>query len=104
MDLRRRMEILAESAVSDRDVAPRPHRPGRVGSRPLASVGIAAVRVPGGGTTSLMRVMQTNACSLSCGYCPTFCGGAVPRATITPRRRHVRSWTCTGRAWPRDCS
>jgi predicted DNA-binding helix-hairpin-helix protein len=84
MDLRRRMEILAESAVSDRDVAPRPHRPGRVGSRPLASVGIAAVRVPGGGTTSLMRVMQTNACSLSCGYCPTFCGGAVPRATITP--------------------
>jgi predicted DNA-binding helix-hairpin-helix protein len=84
MDLRRRMEILAESAVADRDVAPRPHRPSRVGSRPLASVGIAAVRVPGGGTTSLMRVMQTNACSLSCGYCPTFCGGAVPRATITP--------------------
>jgi predicted DNA-binding helix-hairpin-helix protein len=31
-----------------------------------------------------MRVMQTNACSLSCGYCPTFCGGNVPRATITP--------------------
>jgi len=28
--------------------------------------------------------MQTNACSLSCGYCPTFCGGNVPRATITP--------------------
>ena len=56
----------------------------RVGSRPLASVGIAAVRVPGGGTTNLMRVMQTNACSLSCGYCPTFCGGNVPRATITP--------------------
>ncbi|HEX5813859.1 MAG TPA: radical SAM protein [Methylomirabilota bacterium] len=84
MDLRRRMEILAESAVADRDVAPHPHRPSRVGSRPLASVGIAAVRVPGGGTTSLMRVMQTNACSLSCGYCPTFCGGAVPRATITP--------------------
>ncbi|HXU90723.1 MAG TPA: radical SAM protein [Methylomirabilota bacterium] len=84
MDLRRRMELLSESALADRDGAPGLHRPVRVGSRPLASVGIAAVRVPGGGTTNLMRVMQTNACSLSCGYCPTFCGGNVPRATITP--------------------
>jgi predicted DNA-binding helix-hairpin-helix protein len=78
------MELLSESALSDRDGQPRLHQPIRVGSRPLASVGIAAVRVPGGGTTNLMRVMQTNACSLSCGYCPTFCGGNVPRATITP--------------------
>ena len=84
MDLRRRMELLSESALADRDGPPRLHRPVRVGSRPLASVGIAAVRVPGGGTTNLMRVMQTNACSLSCGYCPTFCGGNVQRATITP--------------------
>ena len=84
MDLRRRMEILSESARDDRDGVPRPHQPIRVGARPLASVGIAAVRVPGGGTTNLMRVMQTNACSLSCGYCPTFCGGKVPRATISP--------------------
>jgi predicted DNA-binding helix-hairpin-helix protein len=84
MDLRRRMELLSESALADRDGPPRLHQPIRVGSRPLASVGIAAVRIPGGGTTNLMRVMQTNACSLSCGYCPTFCGGNVPRATITP--------------------
>ena len=79
------MELLAESALDDRDgVPPRPHHPVKVGSRPLASVGIAAARLPGGGTTNLMRVMQTNACSLSCGYCPTFCGGKVPRATIGP--------------------
>jgi predicted DNA-binding helix-hairpin-helix protein len=78
------MELLSESALADRDGPPRLHQPVRVGSRPLASVGIAAVRVPGGGTTNLMRVMQTNACSLSCGYCPTYCGGNVPRATITP--------------------
>ena len=78
------MEILAESAAVDRDAVPRPHRPVPVGSRPLASVGITAVKVPGGGATNLMRVMQTNACSLSCGYCPTFCGGRVPRATISP--------------------
>lgn len=84
MDLRRRMELLSDAALADRDGPPRAHQPMRVGSRPLASVGIAAVRVPGGGTTNLMRVMQTNACSLSCGYCPTYCGGNVPRATITP--------------------
>src|SRR5262249_38432741 len=34
--------------------------------------------------TRLMRVMQTNACSLSCGYCPTFCGGKVKRVALSP--------------------
>ena len=34
--------------------------------------------------TKLMRVMQTNACSLSCGYCPTFCGGKVKRVVLAP--------------------
>jgi predicted DNA-binding helix-hairpin-helix protein len=29
-----------------------------------------------------MRVMQTNACSLSCGYCPTYCGGKVRRTAL----------------------
>jgi predicted DNA-binding helix-hairpin-helix protein len=68
MDLRRRMALLSEAALLDRDRA----------------VGITQVRVPGRGTTNLMRVMQTNACSLSCGYCPTFCGGAVRRTAIAP--------------------
>jgi predicted DNA-binding helix-hairpin-helix protein len=31
-----------------------------------------------------MRVMQTNACSLTCGYCPTFCGGKVKRGALAP--------------------
>jgi predicted DNA-binding helix-hairpin-helix protein len=31
-----------------------------------------------------MRVMQTNACSLSCGYCPTYCGGRVRRTSLAP--------------------
>ena len=68
MDQRRRFALLAEAASLDRDGA----------------VGIARVRVPGRGTTSLMRVMQTNACSLSCGYCPTFCGGKVRRTALQP--------------------
>jgi predicted DNA-binding helix-hairpin-helix protein len=90
MDLRRRMELMAESALADREGVPQPRRPSGlagpapVGKHPLASVGIAAVRLPGGSSTNLMRVMQTNACSLSCGYCPTFCGGNVRRTAITP--------------------
>src|SRR3989475_6121394 len=90
MDLRRRMELLADSALADREGVPQlrrpsgPAGPAPVGKHPLTSVGIAAVRLPGGGCTNLMRVMQTNACSLSCGYCPTFRGGNVPRVSISP--------------------
>ena len=62
------MALLTEAAGLDRE----------------RQIGITPVRVPGRGTTSLMRVMQTNACSLSCGYCPTFCGGKVRRAALAP--------------------
>ncbi len=78
------MELLADSALADREGVPRLRQPSPVGKHPLASVGIAAVRLPGGGCVNLMRVMQTNACSLSCGYCPTFRGGNVPRVSISP--------------------
>jgi predicted DNA-binding helix-hairpin-helix protein len=78
------MELLADSALADREGVPQLRRPSPIGKHPLASVGIAAVRLPGGGCTNLMRVMQTNACSLSCGYCPTFRGGNVPRVSISP--------------------
>ena len=59
-------------------------RPVAFRNLPHTSVGVAKVRVPGGGSTNLMRIMQTNACSLSCGYCPTFCGGKVKRAALSP--------------------
>src|SRR5881397_3741246 len=85
MDLRRRMELLTEAALPDREQGmPRYRQSVPIGNRPLTSMGIAQARLPGGGSINLMRVMQTNACSLSCGYCPTFCGGKVPRATVTP--------------------
>ena len=70
MDRRQRPAILAEAASDDKETG-LPGRP-RLNEGP---VGIRPVRLPGGGTTTLMRVMQTNACSLSCGYCPTFCVG-----------------------------
>src|SRR5207245_9309172 len=76
VDLRTRVTVLSESA--DRD--------GPQGSlmRPGGPVGITRVRYPGQGSTRLMRVMQTNACSLSCGYCPTFCGCQVLRTFLSP--------------------
>src|SRR5256885_15545505 len=76
MDLRTRVTILSESA--DRD------GPDGAVMRPGAPVGITRVRHPGHGATRLMRIMQTNACSLSCGYCPTFCGGKVRRTFLAP--------------------
>ena len=78
MDRRQRLAVLAEAAALDRDG--RLSLPARVTNQ----VGLADVRLPAGGSTTLMRIMQTNACSLSCGYCPTFCGGKVRRATLTP--------------------
>src|SRR5437899_5634248 len=76
MDLRTRVTVLSESA--DRDGVQNTFM------RPGDPVGITKVRNPGQGTTRLMRVMQTNACSLSCGYCPTFCGGRVKRTALSP--------------------
>src|SRR5258706_7911888 len=79
MDRRQRLAILSEAASDDKETG-MPGRP-RLNEGP---VGIRPVRLPGGGSTTLMRVMQTNACSLSCGYCPTFCGGQVKRTALSP--------------------
>lgn len=79
MDRRQRLVLLAEAAIPDRE-----HGVPSVINAPGSPVGVTRVRLPGGGSTSLMRVMQTNACSLSCGYCPTFCGGAVRRTALAP--------------------
>src|SRR5262245_2281558 len=79
MDRHQRFAILTEAAADDREHG-LPGRP-RFNEGP---VGIRPVRMPGGESTTLMRVMQTNACSLSCGYCPTFCGGKVRRTALAP--------------------
>ncbi len=76
MDRRQRLAILAEAATADREHG----LPNGSGT----AVGITKVRLPGGGSTKIMRVMQTNACSLSCGYCPTFCGGKARRTALAP--------------------
>jgi predicted DNA-binding helix-hairpin-helix protein len=79
MDRAQRFAILADAAADDREhglARPRGFRDGPVGIRP--------VRVPGAGVTTLMRVMVTNACSLSCGYCPMFRGSGIRRTALAP--------------------
>lgn len=77
MDRHQRLAILAEAASDDRE-----HGLPKGPNRPGDPIGITKVRLPGGGSTQIMRIMQTNACSLSCGYCPTFCGGKVRRTAL----------------------
>jgi predicted DNA-binding helix-hairpin-helix protein len=79
MDRRQRVTLLTEAAIPDRE-----HGVASVLGAPTSPVGVTKVKLPGGGSTTLMRVMQTNACSLSCGYCPTYCGGKVKRTALAP--------------------
>src|SRR5207245_11584494 len=79
MDRHQRFALLTEEATGDREHG-LPGRP-RFNEGP---VGIRKGRLPGGGVTKLMRVMQTNACSLSCGYRPTICGGRRRRVAPSP--------------------
>ncbi|HEU5189439.1 MAG TPA: radical SAM protein [Methylomirabilota bacterium] len=85
LDRHARLAILSEAAADDREHGmPLPHHRLAAPGAGESPVGIRKVRIPGRGSTSLMRVMQTNACSLSCGYCPTFCGGHVKRTALAP--------------------
>ncbi len=79
MDRHERFAFLTREAVTDKEHG----LPGRARLQE-SPVGIRPVRMARGGVTQLMRVMQTNACSLSCGYCPTFCGGKVRRVSLAP--------------------
>ncbi len=79
MDRRQRVVLLTEAASLDRE-----HGIPSLLNGPASPIGVTRVRLPGGGCTTLMRVMQTNACSLSCGYCPTYSGGKVRRTALAP--------------------
>src|SRR5574341_988611 len=79
MDRHQRLAILAEAATGDREHG----LPSGTG-QPDPAVGIRKVFLPGGGSTNIMRVMQTNACSLSCGYCPFHAGAKLKRAVLAP--------------------
>jgi predicted DNA-binding helix-hairpin-helix protein len=79
MDRYERLAVLAQSATGDREHG----LPSGTG-RPDPAVGIRRVQLPGGGSTNIMRVMQTNACSLSCGYCPFHAAAKLKRVALAP--------------------
>ncbi len=79
MDRYERLAVLAQAATGDREHG----LPSGTG-KPDPAVGIRKVYLPGGGSTNIMRVMQTNACSLSCGYCPFHAGAKLKRVALAP--------------------
>ena len=79
MDRYERLAVLSEAATGDREHG----LPSGTG-RPDPAIGIRKVQLPGGGTTNIMRVMQTNACSLSCGYCPFHREAKLKRVALAP--------------------
>ncbi len=79
MDRYEKVALLAQAATGDREHG----FPSGTG-RPDPAVGIRKVYLPGGGSTNIMRVMQTNACSLSCGYCPFHAGAKLKRVALAP--------------------
>ena len=79
MDRYERLAVLAEAATGDREHG----LPGGTG-KPDPAVGIRKVQLPGGGSTNIMRIMQTNACSLSCGYCPFHREARLERVMLAP--------------------
>jgi predicted DNA-binding helix-hairpin-helix protein len=79
MDRYEKLAVLSEAATGDREHG----LPSGTG-KPDPAVGIRKVQLPGGGTTNIMRIMQTNACSLSCGYCPFHAGAKLKRVALAP--------------------
>lgn len=75
-----RLEVLGRDGVDDREGNARRLPPAGKG----ALTGVVPVQGPGGRTLPLMRVMMSNACSYSCGYCPLRAGRNVRRAALTP--------------------
>jgi predicted DNA-binding helix-hairpin-helix protein len=107
LDLEAKLRLLGASASGDAEPSAAPPRPPAIpdaapvatrgdpaptfgqperlrgNTRPSGVPGVVNVRVPGG-TLPMMRVMVTNACSLSCRYCATRCDRTFRRTAVTP--------------------
>ncbi|WP_426955995.1 putative DNA modification/repair radical SAM protein [Muricoccus radiodurans] len=88
MDLRRKLEILADAAKYDASCASsgtekRDSRDGGLGS--TEGMGICHAYAPDGRCISLLKVLLTNACVFDCAYCINRASSNVPRARFTVR-------------------
>ncbi|TDH59851.1 putative DNA modification/repair radical SAM protein [Dankookia rubra] len=88
MELRRKLEILADAAKYDASCASsgtdkRDSRKGGLGS--TEGMGICHAYTPDGRCVSLLKVLLTNACVFDCAYCINRAGSNVQRARFTVR-------------------
>jgi predicted DNA-binding helix-hairpin-helix protein len=86
MELRRKLEILADAAKYDASCASsgtekRDSRAGGLGS--TEGMGICHAYAPDGRCISLLKVLLTNACVFDCAYCINRAGSNVQRARFT---------------------
>jgi putative DNA modification/repair radical SAM protein len=87
IDLRRKLEILADAAKYDASCASsgterRDSRDGGIGST-APGMGICHAYAPDGRCISLLKVLLTNACVYDCAYCINRATSNVPRARFT---------------------
>ncbi|MDB5372646.1 MAG: putative modification/repair radical protein, partial [Belnapia sp.] len=88
MELRRKLEILADAAKYDASCASsgtdkRDSKAGGIGS--TEGVGICHAYAPDGRCISLLKVLLTNACVFDCAYCINRATSNVARARFTVR-------------------
>lgn len=87
MELKRKLEILADAAKYDASCASsgterRDSRDGGIGST-APGMGICHAYAPDGRCISLLKVLLTNACVFDCAYCINRATSNVPRARFT---------------------
>ncbi len=103
LSLEQKLVLLTSLAADDREGPPPPRLRNtstkKVGA--LRPLNIRTVRV-GTWTTSLLRVLMTNACSYNCHYCPMRRDRNMPRTLLKPEElvkiflaAHARGW-CQG--------
>ena len=87
-DLQRKISLLMSLAQDDRDSgagAPLPPRlRNATGSGALGPLNLRMVRPGRGPSTTLLRILMTNACSFNCHYCPMRRDRAMPRTLLKP--------------------
>src|SRR5262245_24721408 len=83
-DLESRLSVLMSLAADDRDGQPPPPRLRHArGAGALGPLNIRNLRTSRG-TSRLLRVLMTNACSFNCHYCPMRRDRELPRTLLKP--------------------
>jgi predicted DNA-binding helix-hairpin-helix protein len=92
LDLEAKLALLMSLAAADREgfpgrepsmpLPPRLRHANDVGA--LRPLNIRKLRMGGGGQTTLLRILMTNACSFNCHYCPMRRDREMPRTLLKP--------------------